>query len=54
MTVRSRHQGGDVLDPSQALRGRRDIGIRWGVIEAIENEIPAARASRSSTPPENW
>jgi dihydroorotase len=39
-------RGGDVLDPSQALRGRRDIGIRWGVIEAIENEIPAARATK--------
>ena len=41
-------KGGDVLDPSQSLRGKRDIGIRWGVIEAIENEIPAARAQRPS------
>src|ERR1700751_6340747 len=40
-------KGGDVLDPSQALRGRRDIGIRWGVIEAIENDIPAARAAKT-------
>ena len=40
-------KGGDVLDPSQLLRGKRDIGIRWGVIEAIENDIPAARASRT-------
>ena len=39
-------KGGDVLDPSQSLRGKRDIGIRWGVIEAVENEIPAARASQ--------
>jgi dihydroorotase len=39
-------KGGDVLDPSQALRGRRDIGIRWGVIEAIENDIPATRAAK--------
>ena len=37
-------KGGDVLDPSQSLRGKRDIGIRWGTIEAIEPEIPAARA----------
>jgi dihydroorotase len=37
-------KGGDVLDPSQSLRGKRDIGIRWGAIEAIETEIPAARA----------
>src|SRR6201991_4905412 len=40
-------KGGDVLDPSQSLRGKRDIGIRWGVIEAIEPEIPAARISKS-------
>lgn len=39
-------KGGDVLDPSQALRGKRDIGVRFGVIEAIEPDIPAARASR--------
>src|SRR5256885_3844285 len=40
-------KGGDVLDPSQSLRGKRDIGIRWGVIEAVENEIPAGRALRT-------
>ncbi len=40
-------KGGDVLDPSQSLRGKRDIGIRWGVIEAIEPEIPLARASKT-------
>jgi dihydroorotase len=40
-------KGGDVLDPSQSLRGKRDIGIRWGAIEAIENEIPAAKASKT-------
>src|SRR5262245_27751655 len=39
-------KGGDVLDPSQSLRGRRDIGIRYGVIEALEADIPAARANR--------
>src|SRR5262245_33708095 len=39
-------KGGDVLDPSQGLRGRRDIGIRYGVIEAVEPDIPAARALR--------
>jgi dihydroorotase len=36
-------KGGDVLDPSQSLRGRRDIGIRYGLIEAVEPNIPAAR-----------
>src|SRR5262245_61460174 len=39
-------KGGDVLDPSQGLRGRRDIGIRYGVIEAVEPDIPADRALR--------
>ena len=39
-------KGGDVLDPSQSLRGRRDIGIRFGVIEAVEADIPAERAQR--------
>jgi dihydroorotase len=40
-------KGGDVLDPSQGLRGRRDIGIRYGVIEAVGSDIPAARAVRT-------
>ncbi|MGA7519204.1 MAG: amidohydrolase, partial [Pseudolabrys sp.] len=39
-------KGGDVLDPSQSLRGRRDIGIRYGVIEALEPDIAEARALR--------
>jgi dihydroorotase len=39
-------KGGEVLDPSQSLRGRRDIGIRYGVIEAVEPDIPATRALR--------
>src|SRR6478752_3989438 len=37
-------KGGDLLDPSQKLRGKRDIGMRFGKIEAIEADIPAARA----------
>jgi dihydroorotase len=37
-------KGGDVLDPSQRLRGVRDIGIRNGVIEAVQVDIPAERA----------
>src|SRR5216683_3664375 len=40
-------KGGEVLDPSQSLRGRRDIGIRYGVIEAVEPDIPAARTLRT-------
>jgi dihydroorotase len=39
-------KNGDVLDPSQSLRGKRDIGIRFGLIEAVEGDIPAARANR--------
>src|SRR5260370_5335907 len=40
------NKGGDVLDPRQRLRGRRDIGIRFGMIEALEADIPAERAQR--------
>src|ERR1700692_5140143 len=40
-------KGGDVLDPSQSLRGKRDIGIRWGAIAAIEPEIADARALKT-------
>jgi dihydroorotase len=39
-------KGGTVLDPSQKLNAKRDIGMRFGVIEAIEADIPAARAQR--------
>jgi dihydroorotase len=39
-------KGGDVLDPSQGIRARRDIGIRFGVIEALEADIPAERGQR--------
>jgi len=38
---------GDVLDPSQSLKAKRDIGIRWGTIEAIEAEIPPERALKT-------
>jgi dihydroorotase len=39
-------KGGEVLDPSQGLRGKRDIGMRYGKIEALEADIPAARTNR--------
>ena len=39
-------KGGEVLDPSQNLRARRDIGMRFGKIEAVDADIPAARANR--------
>jgi dihydroorotase len=40
-------RGGEVLDPSQSLRAKRDIGIRWGVVEAVQDQIPAERALKS-------
>jgi dihydroorotase len=39
-------RGGEVLDPSQKLRAKRDLGIRHGVIEALQADIPAERALR--------
>jgi dihydroorotase len=39
-------KGGEVLDPSQKLRAKRDVGIRFGIVEAVEADIPAARANR--------
>src|SRR3954454_19820157 len=36
----------DLSEPSQSLRGKRDIGIRYGLIEALEADIPAARGER--------
>ncbi len=39
-------KGGEVVDPSQNLRAKRDIGIRFGKVEAIEVEIPVAKANR--------
>ena len=36
----------NVLDPSQNLSGKRDIGIRYGLIESIEASIAPERAER--------
>jgi len=47
-------KGGEVLDPSQSLRGKRDIGIRWGLIEAIEADIPPLARQGRSMPPASW
>jgi len=35
---------GEVLDPSQALRGKRDLGIKNGQVAAILPAIPADRS----------
>ena len=37
-------QGGEVIDPSQGLRGKRDVAIFHGRISAIEAQIPADKA----------
>lgn len=39
-------KGGELLDPGQGLHAKRDLGMRYGRIEAIEADIPAARALR--------
>ncbi len=39
-------KGGEVIDPSQSLRGKRDIGIRFGAIEMLDADIPATRAQK--------
>ena len=36
----------NVMDPGQGLSGKRDIGIRYGLIEAIEPSIATDRALR--------
>ncbi|HTP74695.1 MAG TPA: amidohydrolase/deacetylase family metallohydrolase [Burkholderiaceae bacterium] len=36
----------NVLDPSQNLKGTRDIGIRYGQVESIAASIPPERAER--------
>src|SRR5260221_14694775 len=39
-------KGGDVLDPHQSLRGKRDIGVPLGPIEALADNNPADKAAR--------
>jgi dihydroorotase len=39
-------RNGNVLDPSQNLSGKRDIGVRYGVIEEISASIAPERAQR--------
>jgi len=38
-------KGGEVLDPSGPLRAKRDIAIHRGLVEAVEENIPAERAA---------
>ncbi|MDH2399937.1 amidohydrolase/deacetylase family metallohydrolase [Bradyrhizobium sp. SSUT18] len=40
-------RGGDVIDPSQKLRGVRDVGIRYGQIAAVEPSIDPSQAKRT-------
>jgi dihydroorotase len=39
-------KGGEVLDPGRMPRGKRDVGIRFGLVEAVEADIAVARANR--------
>jgi dihydroorotase len=39
-------KGGTVLDPSQGLHTKRDVGIRNGLIEALDADIAVDRAKR--------
>ena len=40
-------KGGEVLDPAGNLRARRDVGIRYGRIAAVETDIPGSRAAQT-------
>ena len=41
-------KGGEVVDPSQDLRGRRDVGFKDGRVAAVAEEIPSSEASQVS------
>ena len=47
-------RGGEVIDPSQSLRGKRDIGIRFGVIEHSRPTFLRNGRCYPSTQVENW
>ncbi|MDQ7761983.1 hypothetical protein CJ027_021355, partial [Xanthomonas sontii] len=40
-------KGGEVIDPSQSLWAKRDVGIRFGSVAALEPDIPAERAKQT-------
>jgi len=40
-------RGGEVVDPSQGLRGKRDVAIKNAKIAAIEREIPAEMGAQT-------
>ena len=45
----------NVLDPSQSLTGKRDIGIRYGLIEIDRaDHRRRARRARAWTPAASW
>ena len=41
-------KGGEVFDPSQSLRAKRDIGMRFGKIEALSEQSRIEIAARKS------
>jgi len=42
-------RGGTVIDPSVGLHARRDVGIRWGSVAAVEATIAADRSAPSQS-----
>ena len=38
-------KGAEIIDPSQNLRAKRDVAIRWARLAALEPEIPAEQAT---------
>jgi len=45
--IRSRNQGGEVIDPHNGIDAVRDVGIRDHKIAAIEKDIPATDAAKT-------
>lgn len=40
-------KGGDLLDPSGPLRGKRDVAIHLGLMEAVQETIAPERAAHT-------
>ena len=43
-------RGGEVVDPGGGLMGRMDVGIRGGVIAAVDHSLPIEGRGRRWTP----
>ena len=38
--------GGEIVDPSQNLRGKRDIGFKGGKVSAVSEQLPLLISTR--------